>query len=724
MMDNDIPSEAPSYFIYAPDPLCFLDREGNYRLLNPAWSQLTGYSEMELLHHPLGEHLHPEDRDSVWKGFEEVRDGAPASSVNARYITQDQTILFFTYRFLALGRPGTIFVVVQDLTLLKNAERELSESRERYKFLADCATEGIVLSENGVILEANVAMTRMSGFFPEEIIGQNVMTFVPAQDHEKVRAGILKDTDGFYEILGVRRNGTTFPMEIAGRFMTYQGRRVRVTLLRDISDKKKLVDLARREADLHLRDQANLFQALTENILEVVVVVNPDATIRYTGAGNPKLLGYGLKENTGRSSFDLVHPDDLEGLKQAFQELSKLPGASRTTEARVRHKDGSWRPMEITGHNLFNEPAVHGMVMNLRDVSKRRKAEERLLESERFHRAILENALDVVIVHDAQGAVQYLSPSAEWVLGYKPEKNIGRSIFDEIHPDDAGLIMETMKRMISGETSKMFLEIKARHKNGRWLDVELVTQNLLDDPAVNGFVVNLRDITDRKRAEERMLHVERLAAIGQVTGAIAHEMRNPLAVISALSREKVDTGDADGARLMAQTAKLTRLMDDILEFSRRPILKQDDLLVEVLLKAALESAGAQAGDGAAETSVRWEGNWSGLKVRGDKDRLEQVFHNLLLNAFQALGGKGTITISCRREGADVCLSIEDDGPGLGEKDLGRMFEPFYTTKKLGTGLGLAISRKIVEDHGGGLKAFQGDPRGMVFTAKLPLAPGS
>jgi len=581
----------------------------------------------------------------------------------------------------------------------------------------------------------------------------------------------------------------------------------------------------------------------------MITVLDPDGQIRYSGAANKRILGYAPDENLGRSLFDLLHPEDRDRVRNAFMDLSKKPGAVQVTEFRAQHRDGTWRDMEVTAKNLFNEPPVRGMVCNIRDISARKRAENDLRLSERFHRALSENALDVVLLHDAQGALRYVSPSTEWVLGYPPDTVVGKSMFDFVHPADLGATMDLLKFVLEGGEQVAAQSLRCRHGNGTWRQVEILSQNLLEDPNVRGFVVNLRDVTDRvrvegalresetnlrglfdtvdqavllldrqgllksfnrnaqrecqailgrnlelgapfagylpgpldvkmmdrlqrvlqgelisaeiafpgsngnihwydyrtypvrddsglvtgicitalgidarKQSEERAFHVERLAAIGQVTGAIAHEMRNPLSVISALAKEKADAGEPDGQRLSAQALKLQSLMDDILDFSRRTELKRSPVVLEALLQTAFESAKTQAGETGARVTIRWDLRPPLDGFQGDREKLEQVFHNLILNAFQALGGKGTLSLGGQRTGSGWVVSVRDDGPGFPVKDLNRIFEPFYTTKKLGTGLGLAISRKIVEDHGGRITAQRVEPHGMLFEVQLPFAP--
>jgi len=835
-------------FRVSPDPLFLLDPGGMILEYNPATARVSGLTPEEILGRSFLDLIQPGERDAVQAGFLSHRGRAMTFSFEAGFLVAPGRYRSFHWILIRPEGEDGVFVVTRDTGILREAQRELAESREKFKILADGATEGIVLSERGVILEVNAAMSRMSGFAVGEIVGQPVLRFSPPEDHENILRKIREDVTDPYEIRGIRKDGSVFPMEIFGRSMDYQGRKVRVTILRDITDRKRLLDLARLETEKALKSQENLFEALTENALEMITVLDPDGQIRYSGAANKRILGYNPLENLGRSLFDLLHPEDRERVRNAFLELSKKPGAVQVTEFRAQHRDGTWQDMEVTAKNLFNEPPVRGMVCNIRDISARKRAENDLRLSERFHRSLAENALDVVLLHDEQGAFRYVSPSAEWVLGYVPDTVIGKSLFDFIHPDDLAATMDLLKFVLKGGEQKAVQSLRCRHANGTWRQVEILSQNLLEDPVVRGFVVNLRDVTDRvrvegalreseanlrglfdtvdqvvmlldraggirafnrnaqngaqtllgrslelgavffeylpgsfsgvlrekfrrvlqgeflaaevaypapdgpphwydyrvypvrddsglvsgvcltalcidarKQAEERALHVERLAAIGQVTGAIAHEMRNPLSVISALAKEKADAGDPDGQRLSTQALKLQSLMDDILDFSRRTELKRSPLVLEAALQTAFESAKTQAGETGVRVAARWDLRPPLDGLQGDREKLEQVFHNLILNAFQALGGKGTLCLGGRRTGSGWVVTVQDDGPGLPVKDLNRIFEPFYTTKDLGTGLGLAICRKIVEDHGGRITAQRLEPHGMLFEVVLPFA---
>jgi PAS domain S-box-containing protein len=839
----DAPLDA--FFIVSPELLAFIDSNGHFIRINPAWSNKTGYPAEELIGRHFSDHIPENERAKTREVFEQFKDSAQVVQFKSLFDCKGGTSLFLEWQCIRLDHKSPLFLSVFDLTSLKEIEKALSESRENYRLLADCVSEGVVLSEDGIIIEANSAFGRMAWMDPGDVIGKNVSVLVPPDHRKRLLDDLLEGADEGYEITGIRKNGTIFPLEVRTRFVEHRGRKIRVNLLRDITDKKRLVELSQRESAQALQAQEKVFAALTQNTSELIVIVDSEGRLKYTGGGNQALLGYEETENIGRSLFELIHPEDAPQQIKKFFKLLKKPGAMEMSYFRIRHKNESWRHMEVTAHNLLDEPTVRGVVCNVRDISEKIHAQERLMESERFHRALSENALDVVLIHDGEGMIRYISPSIRGVLGLDPSELMGKSIFAYLHSEDLPSAMVSVKKMVEGDSAHAVFEQRVRHSNGSWRYVEWISQNLLHDPVVDGIVVNLRDVTDRKKAEkgllaseaqmrgvfnstsqlfelidlkgklvafnevaknthqklfgqilrlgssaqefvplgfrdkwptfmteaqtgeihhrevmirdteakehwfdittnpvrddqgfivgiclaatlvderkeaeEKILHVERLAAIGQVTGAIAHEMRNPLSVITALSKEKILEGDEDAKRLVFQAEKLARLMEDILDFSRRTVLAKEPLSAVSLFQSAIASARVQAGKAADGVTLRWEGI-ADDQLWGDRVRLEQVFHNLLLNAFQALSGHGQMVLTCRREDPMMVLTVEDDGPGLPEKDMERVFEPFFTTKKLGTGLGLAISRKIIEDHGGTLEASLRNPKGMSMRVTLP-----
>jgi two-component system NtrC family sensor kinase len=230
-------------------------------------------------------------------------------------------------------------------------------------------------------------------------------------------------------------------------------------------------------------------------------------------------------------------------------------------------------------------------------------------------------------------------------------------------------------------------------------------------------------------ARASLARSERLATVGRLASGLAHEIGNPLGAISGyveVARARLprdaDPDLADAVSRIAEAAtRIDRTIRDLLDFARPAPPRLAPLTLEAAVESAIRLARVQPRFRKVEVVT---GLPDGLRVVADEHQLGQVLLNLLLNAGDAMGGGGRVTIIAREDGGAVELAVADEGPGLRPEHLPRLFEPFFTTKEPGegTGLGLAISHRIVESMGGTLGAANGTPRGATFRLRLPGAP--
>jgi PAS domain S-box-containing protein len=359
----------------------------------------------------------------------------------------------------------------------------------------------------------------------------------------------------------------------------------------------------------------------------------------------------------------------------------------------------------------------------------------------RFH-AVIENSLDITAIVDGQGRVTYVSRSVERILGYTPEELIGALGFDFVHPDDKlevqTLFVEEVARGANVEPGPF----RARHKDGRWLHLEARGVNMLDDPAVNGLVYTIRDVTEHQELERRLRQAERLEAIGQLAGGISHDFNNVLLVIrgyTSLLRASLQDAAliSDVDEIAAAADRAAELTRQLLAFSRRQVL-QPQLLdlgavvvgIEKLLRRSVSE----------EVELRLEIADDLAPVLADPGQMEQVLLNLVLNARDAMPDGGTIDVALSsavltrdanvspplEPGSYLALSISDTGTGIDPDALPHIFEPFFTTKGdgLGTGLGLSTVYGIVAQSEGGIEVAALPSGGTRFTIFLPAAAGA
>ncbi|MCK4548852.1 MAG: hypothetical protein KAU49_01740 [Candidatus Krumholzibacteria bacterium] len=224
------------------------------------------------------------------------------------------------------------------------------------------------------------------------------------------------------------------------------------------------------------------------------------------------------------------------------------------------------------------------------------------------------------------------------------------------------------------------------------------------------------------RTRESLMHAETLASMGRMAAGIAHEVRNPLFIIrsSAENLKKEHPGNAKDIDefIIDEVDRLNGILTDYLLFARN----ESTSVIETDLVRLLDRSIRLVSDPELSGKIAIETQYAvdQATIEGEEKKLQQVFLNLLLNAFQAMGESGNLTVSLERLKSDYVIEFDDSGPGIPEKDLERVFEPFYTTRPSGSGLGLAIARRVVENHGGTIIITAGKNKGTVVTIKLPV----
>ncbi len=259
-----------------------------------------------------------------------------------------------------------------------------------------------------------------------------------------------------------------------------------------------------------LRGSERRFRALVEHGADQISLLAPDGSLLYENPTALRPLGYAPGTFLGRNLFELVHPDDLDRARQTWEEVLGNPSVSQQTAFRLRHADGSWRWMEGIATNLLSEPAVQGIVINYRDVTDRKQAEDALRKSEEHFRTIIELTTDAFSLINAGGTIVYSSPSINRVLGYVAQERVGHSAEELIHPDDLPAAHDAFQGILEKPSQSVSYEMRLRHKDGRWLWFVSTITNLLAHPAVGAIVSRARDITERKRAEDAVRENEEL----------------------------------------------------------------------------------------------------------------------------------------------------------------------------------------------------------------------
>ncbi len=304
--------------------------------------------------------------------------------------------------------------------------------------------------------------------------------------------------------------------QVLGTFAVYhrEPRRLQEAHLVEVMEASRLAGVAirSRRAEAALRTSEARFGALVRNALDIITILGDDGVVRYESPAIERVLGYDSDELVGVDAFSLVHPDDRAATWVAFEAALADPAHVPTVEFRFRHADGSWRWLEATGTNLLADPDVGGFVVNSRDVTARREAEQALAEAEARYRTLVEQVPGIIYIEPlVDGANPYMSPQVEALLGYSPEEVTGDPQFwmSRIHPDDRQRVAEETRRTdVTGEPFRMEYRRVARDGRVVWVHSEATLVH--DEAGRPRFWHGLMmDVTDRKAAEAALRESER-----------------------------------------------------------------------------------------------------------------------------------------------------------------------------------------------------------------------
>jgi len=338
---------------------------------------------------------------------------------------------------------------------------------------------------------------------------------------------------------------------------------------------------------------------------------------------------------------------------------------------------------------------------------------------------ILNNMSSGILVVDTNRVVVTMNPAAEEILGIDKNDVLSKDVdaaLGENAPELTNVLSDALNEEKSKYRHEIMIEAGERHT-----PLGTSISLLLDaDGAKRGAISVFQDLTEVQEMRERIRKADRLAAIGELSAGIAHELRNPLASISGsieMLASDLELG-GENRRLMSlvmrESDRLDHIIADFLEFARlRPprkrIVSVTNCLEEVIVLLANNV------DKSGDVKIEFLNHASEVQVNVDDEQLRQVFTNLAVNSCEAMHGEGRLRILAGQEESGwLSITFRDEGPGIEDEDVERLFEPFFTTKDGGTGLGLAIANRIVEAHGGTI-GFKNRPGGGAeFSVVLPV----
>ncbi|MCP4600275.1 MAG: PAS domain S-box protein [Proteobacteria bacterium] len=377
------------------------------------------------------------------------------------------------------------------------ATHALRESEGMARVLLNTPIDFVVLLDTeGFVLDANKAMAQRLGMRVDELVGLCSWDLIPPDLTER-RKSLLAQViqSGRPSRFENDREGVWFDNTFYPVFDEH-GKVTKVAVLaRDITERKR--------AEKVLEESEERFRLLIQNSSDVIAVFGADGAFRYMSLSSKRILGYLPDELVGSSGFEFIHPDDLPRITDAISKISQTPNATLIVEFRFLQKDGSWRDLEATGSNLFDDPVVAGILLNIRDITERRQAEDALRQSERRFRQLSEATFEAVGIHK-QGILLEANEQYFEMFGYKREELLGKQVIPlTVAPES----IELLKNQVASGSLKAYEAIGLK-KDGSKFPLEIRAREI----EYQGHMARVgiaRDITERKRAEEALYESEK-----------------------------------------------------------------------------------------------------------------------------------------------------------------------------------------------------------------------
>ena len=454
------------------------------------------------------------------------------------------------------------------------------------------------------------------------------------------------------------------------------------------------------------------------------------------------ILGLPARGN-GRASdsvFKYIHPNDHEHVRKSLTGTME-EGKPYDVEYRIIRPDSIERIVHARGKSLKDASGkISRFIGTIQDITERKLADEALRKSEARFRALVEATTDWIWEVDENLVYVYSSPKIRDLLGYEPEEVIGKTPFDLMHPQEARRILSAFSALRDKGQPLSGLENVNIHKNGSLVTIETNGVPVFNDAGkLCGYRGIDRDISERKKLEQKYLQAQKMEAVGQLAGGIAHDFNNILTAIIGYQYLLLERLEDEKSRHFAQQVtklaeKASNLTGNLLAFSRKQPVKPklidlNDTILNIgkILKRLIS-------EDIEFRSILHEGLLYIMAVSG---QIEQVLMNLATNARDAMPNGGVLTVrtevteidgdivlaqGCVKTGKYAIISVSDSGTGMDEETQKRIFEPFFTTKEVGkgTGLGLATVYGIVQQHEGFINVYSEPGEGTTFRIYLPL----
>jgi len=656
---------------------------------------------------------------------------------------------------LALGeRDNALGMAHERLADQLKARRALQESERKHRELVDFLPVAVFECDfEGNVLSGNLAIREMFGYSQADYEkGLNGFDMIHPNDRERaaqnLQALVRGDKkDPFSEYTALHKDGTAFPCA----FFTS----VILEEKKPVGFRGAIIDLSsQKQAREALRQAEEKYRTIIEQMVEGYFELDLAGSYTFANDAECKIAGCSREELIGMNNRQFQDKENAKKAYQVFNRIYKTGKTVKSLEVEIIKKDGSKGFNEISvSLRRDAEGRPIGFRGFTRDVTERRQAEENLRFSEERFRGIASNLPGGVFQffarHNGDMGLNYISENAQDLLGlpHDPEQFFPK-LAACIAPEDRERFLESINEAIRS-VSRWSFEGRYIKPTGEEMYLRGISAPIeIEDGLIfNGVIL---DITDRKQAEaekrrleERLRRAEKMEALGQLAGGVAHDLNNVLGVLSGYSElllAEIPEGQKvrkHVEKILQSTEKGAAIIQDLLTLARRGVMSAEVLQINETISGFTKTpAFENIRDYHPGVTFRTECDPNLLNIKGSPVHLEKTLMNLVSNAAEAISGEGEVTIRTEnryldkaivgydevKEGDYAVLIVSDTGAGIADEHREKIFEPFYTKKAMGrsgTGLGLSIVWGTVKDHSGYIDVKTKVGAGTSFTLYFP-----
>jgi diguanylate cyclase (GGDEF)-like protein/PAS domain S-box-containing protein len=548
-------------FRHSPIGRTLVDLRGRWLLVNEAFARMVGRDANSLIGTRGSDVIHPDDRARVRAELASLSARAvDSTTVETRFIRSDGDTVWARFTvwlgFDDDGEPTHFGSDVTDVTEVRAARDAEDRVRRGFEALVEHSSDIItVLEPDGTWRSSSAAGSRLLGYERGFDPDGGILALVHPDDLETAGRAldeVRRGTRGPNESLVVRiqaADGSYHALETVAQDLTDDPAVSGIVLnSRDVTE--------RVHAEEQLRVADGRLRTLLEHSSDLIVLLDPTGAIEYISPAHEAMFGRRTDEVEGTDGLFAIHPDDLPQIAATMASLFDDPGRRVNITLRVRHADGSYRHVEAIGQNRTQDPAVHGIVWNVRDITDRLRTEAELRATEQRLAVVVEHLSDLIVVLDEEGRVSYLSPASERLFGRRAQDGIGVLGTELVHPDDLERVNAKFTQLASAPGASDMVTCRVLHTDGSYRWVEAVGRNLLDDTALPGIVLNIRDITDRIESETTLRaaqarfaalvdHASDLITVNDLHGVVTYASPSALPILGYEPDELVGTRARD-----------------------------------------------------------------------------------------------------------------------------------------------------------------------------------